>query len=177
MSQFFDFILSIIGHLVPIFIIPPWEAGVRVTFGKYWKEVGPGTHYKIPFVQEFFTTNIKRQIAVCPKQTVTTADGQTLTLSALLTYNIRHPARIWTRIQDFDDSIIALCMQEIHVFIATHDLTDCSYNAIVATVLPVLRKNAFSWGAEVEDLGFGDLAAISAVRLLTDQRSTPLLIG
>ena len=177
MNTLWQFFIDIIEQLVPIWIISPWEAGVRVRFGKHWKEVWPGIHAKIPFFDAFHTMNIKRQIAPCPKQTVTTKDGELLTLSALLTYNIRHPATVWVKVQDFDESIIALAMQEIHVFVASRAARDCSYNAIVEAVLPVLRQNAFKWGAEVEDLGFGDLADVEAVRLMSDQRNQPILIG
>ena len=177
LNTLWQFLIDIIERIIPLWIIPPWEAGVRVRFGKHWKEVWPGIHFKIPFFDEFHTMNVKRQIAPCPKQTITTTDGVVMTLSALLTYNVRHPATVWVKIQDFDDSLIALAMQEIHEFVASRAASEVSYDALVEAVLPVLRKNAFSWGAEVEDLGFSDLAAVTAIRLMSDQRTQPILIG
>jgi len=42
MQAVIDFLLMVWRHILPLWIVQPWEGGVVTYFGKWYRRVGPG---------------------------------------------------------------------------------------------------------------------------------------
>jgi regulator of protease activity HflC (stomatin/prohibitin superfamily) len=66
----------------PIYICNEWERAVILRGGTFWKVVGPGVHFVVPFFWSFRPESTVRTTYVTGLQTIDTKDSGTLTFSA-----------------------------------------------------------------------------------------------
>lgn len=128
--------------------------------------LAPGMHWKIPFVDHFETTTVTSQIANLPNQSVRTADGRSLAISGGVAYNINSIEKYHVNVQSADTSIQTLAMGRLCEYVARNLLSDCTYTKIVEAVFPVLRREGWRWGVEIEGLVLTDLCDHRALRLM-----------
>lgn len=171
MQALFDFLRWVIENGFKFwFTLQPWEMGLRVRSvpRKVQKRqsFGPGIHWKLPFVDHFEVSNVASQVSNLPNQSVRTADGKTLAISGAVTYSIHNIEKYHVNVQNADTSIQTLTMALLTEYVARNSLVQCSYDAIVAAVLPKLRKAGFTWGIEVEAVSLTDLCEHRALRLM-----------
>ena len=95
----FDFLAGLRDELTPWVIIDAFEGGVLLRLGKYKKTLGPGFHWRLPFVDDA-VTQITNWIQLnIPCQTLTTQDGKAVNISYTVDY----------RIVDAKPAILELC--------------------------------------------------------------------
>ncbi len=89
MIDFLKFIFEILEkYLMPFQIIGVFEKGVVLTLGKSPRLVGPGLIFKIPFLQEVYTTPVMPDtIAPLPIH-ITTLCGKTVVVRVAVEYEI-----------------------------------------------------------------------------------------
>jgi hypothetical protein len=164
MERVIDFLLSIIRLLVPCWPVMPWEGGVRTTawpwFGTTWKEIRPGLVWKWPLVGAIWTINVKRQTVRTFEQEMRTRDGVYVGIRSVITYSVKHPHKVFIEVQDWDSALIERAMVYQAAFLNSHELRDCTLDAIHADVGPKVRREGFRWGCEIEDYGVVDFAEL-----------------
>lgn len=68
--------------------ITPWEQGLRVRLGKNVTPLLPGIHLRIPLIDTIYKQTVRRRFSSVPTQTLTMADGRTVTVAGSLGYTI-----------------------------------------------------------------------------------------
>lgn len=69
-------------------VIAEWEQGVRVRLGKRSAALAPGIHLRVPFLDRVYVQSVRLRTIEESGITVTTKDGQTVTLSYALSFSI-----------------------------------------------------------------------------------------
>lgn len=81
LEQFWD-------YLKPGFILNEYQEGVLLTNGKYAGTFGPGFHFKWPFYEYVYETNIMPDTLTIPAIPLTTKDNETIMLGLMIDYHI-----------------------------------------------------------------------------------------
>ena len=167
MQALLDFLLGIWRDLLFFKIIAPWERGVRVRFGKYYRGFGPGVHFKIPFFDTFHIVNVRRQTVDLEDQTVETRDGIPVLISLSLQYEIRNVESVFVKVQDFDVSLLTEAMNIVAAWINTHLYAECTIERIIGDNYEPIRKIGFEWGCTVLRVSVNNLARHRVYRFVT----------
>lgn len=162
-----DFIQRFLDIFIWWTIIQPWEQGIRVRLGRTRKRLAPGIHWKIPYADLVYRQTTRRRYSQFGPQTVTTRDGHTLTLAGAVGYSIRDLDKLYDGLQHPEDSLHALVSGKVAAHIATHDLADCTPEAIVTNVRPKLGLAKF--GLRNEHFVLSTYARVKTYRLIMDQ--------
>jgi len=111
-------------------IIVPWEQVVRVRLGKHLKVLDAGIHLKIPYIDLVYRQSTRQRVARSDMQTITTKDGQTITLASQIVYAIGDVERLYNSLHHPEDTIIALVQSGISKFVVSHELKECNPGSI-----------------------------------------------
>ena len=103
----FDKILSLFPT---VFIITPYEAGVRFTFGKYYKSKGAGWYIIWPLIQRMVWMEVQTQVVDLRAQSIRTSDNVDLVVSGAVQYYIKDIERAVMAVQDVDVSLQAVSL-------------------------------------------------------------------
>ncbi len=71
------------------FTVMPWEQAIRVRKGKNAKLLGAGLYFKIPFIDTVYIQTTRMRMIDTPMQTVSTKDGNTVTIKSAIGYTIK----------------------------------------------------------------------------------------
>ena len=150
-------------------IVAPWERAIRLRFGKKQTELGAGIHLKIPLVHKVFVQNTRMLVVDTPNQTVTTADGRVVTLSAVVGYKIVDMCKVFNSVQKPQDVVNSLAMGAISAYVTSHGSADCAVPMVEADLSKHL--SATDWGLEFGLVKVTDFAFVKTYRFITDETS------
>ena len=171
----FQAIADFINNIFRLFqwwvILSPWEAGVRVRLGKYVNTFGAGVHLNIPFIDHFYVQSIRLRVAGLDTQTLTTRDGQTITLSGTFGYCLQDIRKLFDTLYNPEQTVRNFVESAIAQYVATHDFVDCAPLAIATAVQPNLHLEQYGLGcAQVRIVEY---ARVRTYRLIQGDRDTP----
>ncbi len=147
-------------------VVTPWEQALRVRFGKRVTRLSPGIHLKIPVFDAIYKQSVRLRASSLPVQTITTADGRTITLAAVLNYEISDIQQLYMTLHHAEDTIRNLATGAIAVYVQTRPLAECGPEQIVAGVqLDLARYGIDSQGVQVIDY-----AVVRTYRLIMDSK-------
>lgn len=172
MQAVIEFIMSIWDRVVPGTVLQPWEGGVRVRSIPFFKQrikpVSGGVIFTIPFCDEIEFLNTKRQVVDLDSQFVQTRDAVPMQMSLTVTYLISDAAKIWTDVQDHDDSLTAEAQAIAAAWVNETDFSEVTIKNLVAGCQQEIRKVGFRWGCKVEKIGVNGLAKAKVLRVVID---------
>ena len=116
------------------FTVVPWERGVRVRMGKHMKVCQPGIHIQLPFIDKVYLMNIRDRIHATNAQTLTTADGVTITLQAGIRFSIVDVMPMYNRLHQAGDTIGLEIEGLISDYVITHKADECKPAQVLAHV-------------------------------------------
>ena len=95
MGDFIHAVLSSIEFLFPFRIVHQWEQGGYYIFGRFWKTVGPGCYFVVPFFTWLSEVSVVPYMVATPRLDVTLLDGKNLSFYAsawaqVVDYNLAH---------------------------------------------------------------------------------------
>lgn len=89
-------------------VVTPWQKDLRVRMGARVRVLGPGIHLRIPFVDVIYVQPTRRRAQLIRSQTLTTADGKTVVLSAALQFSVCDLEALYQRMHDAHDTVEAI---------------------------------------------------------------------
>jgi len=150
-------------------IIAPWQRGIRLRFGSKQTELAAGIHLKIPLVHRVFVQNTRLLVVDTPNQTVTTADGRVVTLSAVVGYRIVDICQVFNSVQNPQDVVTSLAMGAISEYVTGRGSAECTIPEIEADLIE--RLHAEDWGLEFGLVKITDFAFVKTYRFITNESS------
>ena len=164
---------QVIDYLTKIFqwwvIVEPWEAGLRVRFGKKVRVLQAGTFFRIPFFDACYVQEIRMRMMSMNPQTVTTRDGKTITIVASIGYSISDVLKLFNTISHPDTTIGNIVLACIAQHVATHEISECSPVDIERVVQAKLGE--LEYGIRFEQVRITSYAIVSTYRLIGDYAS------
>lgn len=169
MMSLLDLIRQSIGQVLTWWVIvAPWEQALRVRAGKRTAVLGAGIYLRIPFIDVVYRQTVRRRPCTLPTQTMTTADGKTLTIGAVVGYSINDIRKLYDTLHDADATLVNMTASAIAREVAGRRLEDCSPATIAELASNHLRFEKYGLSAGVVQIT--DWAVIRAYRLISDQR-------
>jgi regulator of protease activity HflC (stomatin/prohibitin superfamily) len=173
-SEFFNWLMGFVREFKFLAIVLPWERAIRVRLGSRVMIWEPGWHIRLPFIDDIQVLNTRLRIADAGGQTLTTADGHTLTLSVTIGFAIIDPELAMLRLHHPESACGCLAASVVAELVSETDRAALRPVDIEAHVLKKLQEES---GYEFEFVRVTDFAFARTFRLLNDngyQRGLPI---
>jgi len=143
----FVFLMALLG----IKVIRPYQLGCIERFGKYQRTVQPGLNFIIPFLDRIIKVDIREQVADVPPQEVITADNATVTVDAVVYYEVTDPVKVLYNVAQFRVATIKLAQTNLRNLVGDLSLDESltSRDKINSKLRDVLDEATDKWGAKV----------------------------
>ncbi len=148
--------------------VMPWETGIRVKFGKHITLLPPGVHLRVPLVHTVYKQCSRLRRTDLPTQTITTADGKTVTLGATIGFRIADIKKLYHTLYHADATLAILAQSRVAEYINTHVATECSPAQISKAVNQTLDFEQY--GLAEATVTITDFAFVKTFRLIQDSR-------
>jgi regulator of protease activity HflC (stomatin/prohibitin superfamily) len=145
----FLFLLIVVIRYVRI--VPQGYAGVIERLGRFHKVASPGLVYLMPFIDRIRYVSLKEQVDEYKPQPVITSDNVTVTIDAILYFQIIDPARSLYEVENYFMALELLTMTTLRDIIGEMTLDECltSRERINARLRGVLDDATGKWGIKV----------------------------
>lgn len=162
--NFAELILALWDEFRPLFMVRSYQEGVRWTFGRNPKLLGPGLHFRIPIIQELEIISVVDDYLAFPVQSVITRDGELVCFDAMIGYRIDDAVKHFCEVVDFRDATQELAMAHL-----AQRVRDWTYEELTAegglkslekSLEGTLTTRVKGWGTRIIDVGFTNFAKV-----------------
>lgn len=166
----FDKLIDLFLQFVDLFrfftVCNDFERGVVLRLGRYNKSLEPGFHFILPFnLDQVLYDNVVPRTVNLGAQGLTTRDSKSITLSAVVTAQIRDIRKALLEVEHVDSALVDSCYATIGDLIVSHDWDSIKTPEFSDIVLKACRKQAFKYGIEILRVQLSDLTPSRAIRL------------
>jgi regulator of protease activity HflC (stomatin/prohibitin superfamily) len=167
-DRLFDIVLQFLDLFKFWVILDPFEQGVLLRLGHYKRSLERGFHWIAPFnIDNVLIDNVVPRTVNLGEQGLTTRDGKSITVSAVVTAKISHIERALLEVENVDEALMDSCYATIGDLIVQHDWDTIRTPEFTDTVTKACRKQAFRYGIEILRVQFADRLPVKAFRLLS----------
>jgi regulator of protease activity HflC (stomatin/prohibitin superfamily) len=141
----FLFLMALLG----IKTIRPYERACVERLGKYQRTVQPGLNFIVPFIERLIKVDMREQVVDVPPQEVITKDNATVTVDAIIYYEVTDPVKVLYNVAQFRLATIKLAQTNLRNVIGDMSLDESltSRERINARLRDVLDEATDKWGA------------------------------
>lgn len=165
-DRLLDFVARCWEHLVPCEIVKVYEGGAVLRFGCLNRTVGPGLAWKYPVIEDIITVNTVLTTLRLPPQTLTTADGNSVVMAAIIKYRVEDVAAYVTQIWDATDVLADVSMGTVRERVQKASWADCLNGDLSNEVTIAVRRAVKRFGFAVESITFTDFGRVRSLRLI-----------
>lgn len=163
-------ILVIILLRLSVRVIRQYQRGVIETFRKYTRTANPGLTLLVPFVQDIIYVDMRETVLDVSPQTVITSDNATLTVDAVIYFEVTDPFRNIYNVTDFRLAAIKLAQTNLRNIIGEMQIDEAlvSRERINAQLRQIMDDATDKWGVRVTRV---ELQSIEPPRDITEAMS------
>jgi len=169
-----DVIVEWIKEIVPFVIVPQYEDGIILRFGKYYKTMSPGIYFKLPFFDEILTYHTVMTTLALPSQSLYTLDKQNVVVKGVVKYSITDVKTFLLEVYDAQDAISDMAQGIIKNIIISKTLEECTHTDIDSNLTKKVRSEIKKWGVDIQQVTLTDVAPIRSIRLINDNISNKI---
>lgn len=143
----FVFLLALLG----IKIVRPYQRACVERLGRYQRTVPPGLNFILPFIERLIKVDMREQVVDVPPQEVITQDNATVTVDAVIYYEVTDPVKVLYNVAQFRLATIKLAQTNLRNVVGDLSLDESltSRERINAKLRDVLDEATDKWGAKV----------------------------
>lgn len=132
-------------------ILPEWERGVILRFGRLMDIRGPGLIYLIPGVERLIRIDTRTITMDIPSQDVITSDNISMKVNAVIYFRVLAPDRAVTKVADYYFATSQLAQTTLRSVLGQYELDDLlkSRDKINHSLQSMLDKATEPWGVKV----------------------------
>lgn len=163
-------ILVVIVIAKSVYVIRQYQRGVVATFGKFTRVAEPGLTLVFPFVQSIIYVDMRETVLDVAPQTVITSDNATLTVDAVIYFEVTDPFRNIYNVTDFRLAAIKLAQTNLRNIIGEMQIDEAlvSRERINAQLRQIMDDATDKWGVRVTRV---ELQSIEPPRDITEAMS------
>jgi regulator of protease activity HflC (stomatin/prohibitin superfamily) len=169
-----ELIMNWIDQLLPVVIIPSYEEGVQLRFGKFKKVLHPGIHFKLPFGDEILHQHVVVTTLSLPAQSLYTLDKQNFVVKGVVKYKIADVKTFLLEVYDAKDALSDMTMSIIKNIVISIPAEKCIDPELDNLLTKKARVEAKKWGVDIQQVTLTDVAPIRSYRLINDVISNKL---
>jgi regulator of protease activity HflC (stomatin/prohibitin superfamily) len=167
-DRLFEFILHSLTAFQFWAVVNAYEEGVVLRLGVYHRKLEPGLHWVAPlFIERVIIDNVVPRVVNLGEQSLTTADGKTVVVSAVITARIHDIRKALLAVEAVDDALKDTCGGEIGRVISTSTWDQLHTGSLADTLTEACRKRGWQWGIEIKQVQLVDLTLARSIRVWT----------
>ncbi len=170
MEPFILFVLVILGGSAlagSVKIVKTGDQALVENLGTYKRKLDPGVNFLVPFLDRVaFQDTLRERVLDIPPQTCITRDNVSITVDAVLYWQIMDMAKLYYKVQDIQSSITNLVLTQIRAEVGKMELdeTFTARSKINAALLEELDEATDPWGVKVTRVELRDIVPAKAVQ-------------
>lgn len=169
-----DLIVNWIEQILPIVVIPSYEEGVMMRFGRFKKVISGGVYFKIPFFDEILRQHVVVTTLSLPAQSLYTLDKQNFVVKGVIKYRISDVKVFLMEVYDAPDALSDMTMSIIKNVVISLPAEKCIDPELDNILTKKARVEAKKWGVDIQQVTLTDVAPIRSYRLINDNFSNKL---
>lgn len=168
MEILLQWLISLGRLILPFWILEPDEGGVRTFCGRFPKTLKPGFHPVCPILGRIREIPVKEQVLDIRSQSLTTKDGQSVSVGVSVAYEVLDPYRAICEVQDWDKSLANEALGCVGDYVSAHEYAQLlNADDMSKSVRDSLRATATrDWGLKINRVRRSDFAKSKAIRLM-----------
>jgi membrane protease subunit HflK len=168
--QFITFLRDTWSDIIFWYVVPQTQRAVVLRNGVYLKEVGAGLHIKCPCIfsigDEINYVDIVVETTETEAQSLTTADGKAVVVSAIIKHRVSDPKVYLLEVMDVKSAITDIPMGKIKKNIMDRTWEECKDPSVDNDIAKQARSECKKWGVAIDDITLINLAEIRSIRLI-----------
>lgn len=171
-----DFLTTLgqwVKDLWPFRTVAPWERAGLIVFGKWRRELGPGTYPVVPWFMDVHNVSIAKAIIGTGRQDITLMNGEQLSFSATATARVIDVKRAVTTVDDYEETSIELLgsvLADKLSDVESERIEPASRRRLLSDLTRWANAEANEYGLELSKVRFTNFTRKApVVRLLMDQ--------
>jgi regulator of protease activity HflC (stomatin/prohibitin superfamily) len=170
MEPFILFVLVILGGSTlagSVKIVKTGDQALVENLGTYKRKLDAGVNFLVPFLDRVvFQDTLRERVLDIPPQTCITRDNVSITVDAVLYWQIMDMAKLYYKIQNIQSSITNLVLTQIRAEVGKMELdeTFTARSKINAALLEELDEATDPWGVKVTRVELRDIVPAKAVQ-------------
>ncbi len=166
LDRLIDFLIQFIELFYVARVVDQWEAGVVLRLGRYARDARPGLCWVWPLgIEHVWTVDTYPRPSRLPTQSLTTADGVAVVISAVVTSRICNPKRVILECGDAEEALIDSLTGTLAEHVTGAQWSDLTTEEFWRTVTTYAAKRARKWGVKVLSVQPADVARCKSLRL------------
>jgi len=144
-------VLAIVFVSKSVYVVQQHQRGVMATFGRYSKTVDPGLVFVFPFIQTIRYVDMRETVLDVSPQDVITEDNASVTVDAVVYYEVTDPFRNVYNVTDFIRAATKLAQTNLRNIIGDLELDEAltSRETINTKLRDILDDATDKWGVRV----------------------------
>ena len=168
-GQLLEILQRVGAAALPWTVVNHWERAVVLRLGKFQRELEPGFHWTVPFIDQVVCRSVVTTTTALKPQSVTTSDGKVITAEAVVRWNVSNIRVFALDIWDGNNVIIDSTQGAIASALRS---LDSNSPEIPRKILTESRKALAKFGITVEAVTLTTLAPVRVIRLIGVQPAT-----
>lgn len=160
----------IIGFISKLFqwwyTVMPWEQAIHVHRGNKQKIRGGGMYFKIPFVDVVYIQTCRKRMMEIPMQSMTTKDGQVITVKSNLGYSISNITLLFQTLAHPEVTLGSMAMGFVSEYIRERDSRQLNPLDLENYVKDNIKGEAY--GLSGIDIKITTFAIVRVIRIMQD---------
>ena len=160
-------VVAVVALGLSVRVIQQMQVGIVQRLGKFNREIGPGLHLIVPFIDRVaYTMDMREAVVPFPPQGVITEDNLMVGIDSVIYYQIVDPKRAAYEAQNYIQAIEQLTMTTLRNIIGGMDLeqTLTSREEINQKLRAVLDEATGKWGIKVNRVELRSIEPPATIR-------------
>jgi len=139
--------------------VSEFERALKFTFGKYTKTLNPGWHVILPVFQKIIKVDIRVKAVDVPNQEAITEDNISISINAVIYYNVNVPEKAILKVENFYYAISQLAQTTMRNAVGEVELDELLRNRdkIAVSIKEIVDKATDPWGISVQAVELKDV--------------------
>ena len=144
-------IVAIVLLTATVKILPEWERGVILRFGRFSGIRGPGLIFLIPGVERIIKTDMRTITMEVKPQDIITKDNVSMQVNAVIYFKVMSPEEAITKIEDYYFATSQLAQTTLRSVMGQYHLDEilAQRDKVNQTLQGILDNHTESWGIKV----------------------------
>ena len=144
----------------------PWEQALLIRKGKNVRLLSAGIYLKIPFIDTVYVQTTRMRMIDTPMQTISTKDGNTLTIKCAIGYVISDIRVLYSSLYHPEMTLNSMAMGFVGEFVRGHYIADVNPQSIEQYVGEKIQ--AVNYGLANLSIKITTFAIVKTFRLIQD---------
>jgi hypothetical protein len=148
------------------FVVAPWEQAIHTRKGRLKKICTGGLYFRIPFIDAVYTQTSKLRMLDGPMQTLTSRDGQAMTIKCVYGYAISDIYKLYCTLYHPDMTLGSMIAGKIGETVRSNDANAISPKMLEEEVLKLVKSDEYGLSGIV--VRVSTFAIVKTFRLIQD---------